>query len=151
MSSEKQLLNKIGIYDALLVWAILVLFLILQLIRGSTIILQILPALLGLTFVTSLIFFWRGSANAKRILEDKDSIVQTIIEGGIIGAILFPLLLLVLSWKMFFFGPDFWEDSEILSKTLQVFFLIVLFGVITGCVAGFVIKKFNEATLSKLK
>lgn len=150
MIEEQSITNKIGIYNALFPWGILILFLILQLIRGSSIVLQILPALIGLTLITSLVFYWRGSANAKRILENNDSLKQVIIEGGIIGAIFFPSLMLVFTWKMFFSPPYFWEDSTIFSQTINVFALIVILGIITGCMGGFVFKKFNEKTISKL-
>lgn len=151
MSQENSITNKIGIYNALIAWGILVLFLILQLIRGSNIIFQILPSLIALTFITSLVLFWRGRANARRILENNDSLKRIIIEGGIIGAIFFPLLMLVFTWKIFFSPPYFWEDSAILSQTIYVFALIVFLGIITGCMGGFVFKKFNEKTISKLE
>ncbi len=150
MVTESKIPNKIGVYNALIVWAILIVFLILQLLMGSKIIMQILPALSGLAFIISLLFFWRGRENAKRILNNKNSTFRSLIEGGLIGAIIFPLLVLAFTWK-FFLDNLVWNDSEVFNQAIRVLLLTILFGFMTGTFGGFVVQRFNEKTIEKIK
>jgi membrane protease YdiL (CAAX protease family) len=150
MSSKKSIINKIGFYDTSIVWIFLVIYLVVLLVITPGVILKILPFILIFCCLLSLLIFWRGRENARRVLDSKFSTFRTIFEGGLIGTFTFLFLILFFTYKLVKTPESLWNDNEIFKTALQVLFLTILFGFLTGALGSFVIEKFNKIIIKKL-
>lgn len=149
MPSEKSIINKIGLYDASFVWLFLVVYLVILLAITPGIILKILPAILLFCFFVSILLFWRGRENARRILKENNSPLRIAVEGGLIGTFAFLFLILFFTYQLLKTPELLWTDKEMFSTTLEILFLTIFFGFITGAFGGFVMEKFNKKTIKK--